>query len=136
MSERDIKKKNPFVLLAGVCQAVGQNSEKEDAIKIANTNNKAMRLHSIVVRYKKGLEDVIVDISSNNIRKTGKIISGELALAVIGAEHGTSGFNGFPILGLKPVISNNDNVIVKLKAFGTAINARDVAIAILAEEID
>lgn len=134
-SQRD-SKKNPFVLLAGVCSPVGANQTKADAIKIANTNNKKMRLHSFVLRYKSGLEDCLCDISSTEIRKNGLIVVGELGLAVAGANFSNGAFSGFPLPGRKPIISNNDNVLVGLKAQGTPINARDVQIVFLAEEIE
>lgn len=136
MKEETQSKQNPFILFSGQCTSVGANSEKEDAIKIVNSNNKNLRLHSFVLRYKDGLDDCTIDISSSNIRKTGRIIVGDLSLGVAGAKYGTNGFSGFPLLGKKPVLNSNDTLTVKLKTHGIAIDSRDVSIAFLAEEVE
>ena len=136
MKEETQSKQNPFILLAGQCSAIIANDRKDDAIKIVNSNNKSLRLHSFVLRYKDGLEDCLIGITSNSIRQTGKVVVGDLAIGCAGAKYGTDGFQGFPFLGKKPIVNSNDSILVSLKTFATAISSRDVSIVFLAEEIE
>lgn len=131
------EKKNPFIILSGVNVTVPQGQTKNDAIILTIPNKNKNRIHGFVLRYKPGLDDCGINIVSSD-QSTGKIIEGYLSFAVAGSPYGVGapGYSIFPIPGRKPIVPGSATLRISLTAQGAQINAREVSIGILAEEID
>jgi len=131
------EKKNPFVFVGGVCSAVPAGSSKKDAIVCSVPSSRKHRLHGIIARYKSGLDDCAVNISSSD-NFTAKFMDGHISLASIGTAYGVGApaFSMFPLPGKKPVISGSGKFLIELISQATPINARDVHFTLVLEEVE
>ncbi|GBF49401.1 hypothetical protein LPTSP4_09140 [Leptospira ryugenii] len=128
-------KKKPYYFLAGNSDSVLPQKNSQTAITLANSFDTDIRINGWILRYKPGLDNVMVDLISSSIQRTGGIIEGSMSLAVAGAIHGSPAYNVFPIPGKKPVLGVTDNLEVQLSTNNVGVDPRDVAIALVVEEI-
>lgn len=125
--------KNPFYILAGSCDPVGTNKRREKAISLANDFSSDVKIHGVVLRYKEGLDNVGIDLSFYSSDAVGGIIQGDMTLANLGSRFKSSSFNFFPLPGVKSILGQSRQIDVLLSTNSTAINARDVGIALIVE---
>ncbi|MCZ8156196.1 MAG: hypothetical protein O9264_08770 [Leptospira sp.] len=126
-------KKNPFYLLAGTSDTVAINKDEVTAIILANDFSSDVKIHGWVTRYKTGLDDVLIDLYSASLARTGGIIEGDMTLALAGSRFDSPCFDHFPLPGKKPILGLNDQIEVLLSTNSTAVGAREVGIALIVE---
>jgi hypothetical protein len=127
--------KKPYYLLAGNSDSVLANKTLESAITLANAFDSNIRINGWVLRYKQGLDNVMMNIASSSIQRTGGIIEGEMSLAIAGSVFDSPAYNIFPIPGKKPVLGLSDNLQIQVTTGATPIAARDFGIAFIVEEV-
>jgi hypothetical protein len=127
--------KKPYYLLAGSTDSVLANKSLQSAITLANAFDSDIRINGWILRYKQGLDNVMLNFVSSSIQRTGGIIEGEMSLAVAGSTFDSPAYNIFPIPGKKPVLGLSDNLQIHVTTGATPIAARDFGIAFIVEEV-
>ncbi len=130
----ELAPKKDTVILSGVSSALAVNQPYSTCITINNNSGKDLALLALTFRYKSGLESVLVKIDTPN-QKNDPILLGECALGGIGSPFESPGYARFHIPGKKPIITKGQNLVVEIRTFGTAINARDINLLLDGEEV-
>lgn len=134
MNELATKPRKDTVILSGVASAIAVNQAYTSCITIQNSSGKNLELLALTFRYKAGLESVLVRIETPN-QKNDPILLGECVLGGIGSPYDAPGYARFHIPGKKPILTQGQNLVVEIRTFATAVNARDINLLVDGEEL-
>lgn len=117
------------VILSGVSKPILVNQPFTSCITIQNNAGMDLEIIALTFRYKEGLENCLIDIQTPN-QKNDPIVLGECCLGGIGSSYKNPSYARFHIPGKKPVISTGQSLVVNVRTYGQAIEARDINLLI------
>lgn len=112
-------------LLSGVSKTLSANSTNL-IIDIPNKTGKDLYIDGFIIRYKTGLEDVLIDIKTPETANN-PFIQGQITLGAIGTEYNNNGYFAWK-LPTKLKLSRGSNIQIYATTFSNTINNRDVVV--------
>jgi hypothetical protein len=118
-------------ILSGVSKSLATNTYNL-IIDIPNKTGKDLLITGFIIKYKSGLENVLIDIktpeTSNN-----PFIQGQITLGALGSSYDNNSYFAWKLPSYLK-LSRGSNIQVYAQTFSTPINDRDITVSVVTIE--
>lgn len=118
------------IVLSSESSALSASSSSQKVLSIRNDRSKSIRVTSISLIYKTGLEDALIEIKRSGAN--GELVAGQTHMSVIGRDRSKDKTLDFPVDFL---LGDTLEIELWIKTKSIAVAAGDVCMAVLGEYI-
>ncbi|EMF80051.1 hypothetical protein LEP1GSC188_4862 [Leptospira weilii serovar Topaz str. LT2116] len=118
------------IVLSSESSALSANSQSQKVLSIKNDRSRPIRVTSIALVYKTGLEDCLIEIKRSGAN--GELVTGQTQISVIGRDRTKEKTLDFPVEFL---LGDTLEIELHVKTKVTPLNAGDVCMSLLGEYV-